>query len=221
MSEESGGIQKARLGEIKSCLLAGDKAGVVAGVERILSEHGDPQEILSEALIPGMSEVGESLARKEIFIPEVLMAAMAMQGALEIIRPILTGRKVQPKGTIVIGTVKGDIHDIGKNLVSYMVEGAGFQVVDLGVNVSAEKFLEAVVQHRPGIVGMSAMLTTTMEEMRQTIKVMEDRGVRGAVKVMVGGAPVNQRFALDIGADGYAEDASAVVAAVNRLLEAG
>lgn len=221
MTKESAGIQKAQLGEIKSCLLAGDKAGVVARVERILSEHGDPQEILSEALIPGMSEVGESLARKEIFIPEVLMAAMAMQGALEIIRPILTGRKVQPKGTIVIGTVKGDIHDIGKNLVSYMVEGAGFQVVDLGVNVPAEKFLEAIVQHRPGIVGMSAMLTTTMEEMRHNIEVMEDRGVRGAVKVMVGGAPVNQRFAQDIGADGYAEDASEVVAAVKKLLAAG
>lgn len=204
--------------EIKSCLIAGDKEGVVARVRTVLEEKGDPQLIVSEALIPGMSEVGEKMAQKEFFIPEVLLAALAMKEALEIIRPILMKSQIQSKGTIVLGTVKGDIHDIGKNIVGYMLEGAGFQVVDLGVNTNSEKFVEAIKRHRPLVVGMSAMLTTTMQEMSGVIKEMEKNGVRQGVRVMVGGAPVNRQFSSDIGADGYATDASEVVREVNKLL---
>lgn len=218
MDENSQGLLINQLKELQACLLEGKKAELIVGVKTLLAEHTTPQLILREALIPGMAQVGEKMARKEFFIPEVLMAAMAMQGALEIIKPLLTEGQFQPRGAILLGTVKGDLHDIGKNLVRYMLEGAGFDLVDLGINVSPEKFVEAITQKRPAVVGMSAMLTTTMGEMASTIKLMEQSGVRNAVKVLVGGAPVSHAFALEIGADGYAEDAGGVIGEVERLL---
>jgi 5-methyltetrahydrofolate--homocysteine methyltransferase len=206
------------LDEMKACLLAGDREGLVARVERFLGESADPQAVLDKALIPGMSEIGEEMARKEIFIPEVLMAAHAMQGALEVIRPVMAVSRFKSKGTIALGTVKGDVHDIGKNLVGYMLEGAGFRIVDLGINLDPEQFVEAIALHSPQVVGMSAMLTTTMQEMESVIRLMETRRVRHAVKVIVGGAPVSRAFALEIGADGYAEDAGSAIAEVWKLL---
>ncbi len=222
MAEKNVGEGLPRLLEtIKSYLVAGNKEGVVDGVRIFLSGGGNPQRVLSEALIPGMSEIGQKMAAKEVFIPEVLVSAMAMQAALQIVRPLLKADDVVSKGTIVLGTVKGDVHDIGKNLVSYMLEGAGFQLFDLGISVSPEQFVDAVDKYHPQVIGMSAMLTTTMMEMSSVISALEKAGVRGRVKVIVGGAPVNREFALQIGADGYAEEAGGAIAEVEKLLANG
>ncbi len=206
------------LSELKNCLVAGDREGVLEKAGSILENKGTAEQILNGALIPGMAEVGEKMGRQEMFIPEVLLAARAMQAALEVLKPILSKNQVHAKGTVVLGTVLGDIHDIGKNLVGNMLEGAGFKVVDLGVNVDSGKFISAIKEHAPDVVGMSAMLTTTMQEMLTAINQMAKDNVRKKVKVIVGGAPVNLRFAMDIGADGYAVSASTVVQEVNKLL---
>ena len=203
---------------IKTYLVAGDKQGVLDGVRVFLSGGGDPQLILTEALIPGMSDVGQKMASKEIFIPEVLASALAMQEALQIVKPLLGKGQATSKGTVVLGTVKGDVHDIGKNLVAYMLEGAGYELIDLGVNVSQESFVNAVDQYQPRVIGMSAMLTTTMVEMTAVIRALEKGGVRDRIKVIVGGAPVNRAFAVDIGADGYAEDAGGAMNEIKDLL---
>src|SRR5208337_3190989 len=161
---------------IKTYLLAGDKQGVLDGVRVFLSGGGDPQLILTEALIPGMSDIGQKMASKEIFIPEVLASALAMQEALRIVKPLLGKGQATSKGTVVLGTVKGDVHDIGKNLVAYMLEGAGYELIDLGVNVSQESFVNAVDQYQPRVIGMSAMLATTMVEMTAVIRALEKGG---------------------------------------------
>jgi 5-methyltetrahydrofolate--homocysteine methyltransferase len=170
-----------------------------------------PAVILSDALVAGMDVVGEKFRRDELFMPEVLIAAKAMQSAMEVLRPKLVETGVKTAGMIVLGTVKGDLHDIGKNLVGMLCEGAGYQVIDLGVDVAPERFVEEVRIHKPDIVGLSALLTTTMPRMKEVIESLVEAGLRSSVKVMVGGAPVTEKFAQDIGADGYSPDATSAV----------
>ena len=177
-----------------------------------------PETLLFEALIPSLEEVGARFERGDFFVPEMLIAGKAMAGALEILRPLLAETGVETVGTIIMGTVKGDVHDIGKNLVNIMLEGAGFRVIDLGVQVAPERFVEAIQEHHPDIVGFSAFLTTTMPMFKANINALEKSGLRDQVIVMVGGAPVNQEYADAVGADGYAADASAAVSRVKDLL---
>jgi methylmalonyl-CoA mutase cobalamin-binding domain/chain len=177
-----------------------------------------PETLLYEALIPALEEVGARFERGDFFVPEMLIAGKAMAGALEILRPLLAETGAQTIGKIVIGTVKGDVHDIGKNLVNIMFEGAGFEVIDLGVQVAPEKFLDAIREHQPDIVGFSAFLTTTMPMFKANINALEKAGMRSQVIVMVGGAPVTQEYADVVGADGYAADASAAVVRAKELL---
>lgn len=198
-------------------LLAGETDTVVRLTREALDAGLSAEAVLSQGLIPAMGEVGERFKNGEVFIPEVMLAARAMKGAMEVLKPILTRSSGAVAGTVVIGTVKGDLHDIGKNLVVMMLEGGGFEVVDLGADVSAERFVAAVQTHRPAFVGLSALLTTTMKEMRQTIRALEEAGLRAEVRVIVGGAPVTERFAAEIGADGYAPDATSAVAMVRSL----
>jgi 5-methyltetrahydrofolate--homocysteine methyltransferase len=178
---------------VNQCLAAGEKAG----------------DIVEHRLVPGMAIVGEKFKRNEIFVPEMLIAARAMKEALKILEPQLVAAGVKPEHNAVIGTVEGDLHDIGKNLVAMMWKGANIEVIDLGVNVSPAKFVEAVKQHRPKLLGLSALLTTTMPAMRDTVKAIRDAGL--AVKICVGGAPITHEFAREIGADGYASDAGSAV----------
>jgi corrinoid protein of di/trimethylamine methyltransferase len=179
----------------------------------------NPETLLYDALIPSLEEVGARFERGDFFVPEMLIAARAMQGALDILRPLLAETGAKPIGTVVIGTVKGDVHDIGKNLVNIMLEGAGFTVHDLGVNVAPEKFVEQVQEHEPDIVGFSAFLTTTMPMFKANINALEKTGLRDRVIVMVGGAPVTQEYADAVGADGYAADASTAVRLAKALIE--
>jgi len=178
----------------------------------------DPETLLYDALIPSLEEVGARFERGDFFVPEMLIAARAMQGALDILRPLLAETGAKPIGTFVMGTVKGDVHDIGKNLVNIMLEGAGFEVIDLGVQVAPEKFVSAIEEHQPDIVGFSAFLTTTMPMFKANINALEKAGLRQQVVVMVGGAPVTQEYADAVGADGYAADASATVKKAKALL---
>ncbi len=178
-----------------------------------------PEELLYEALIPSLEEVGARFERGDFFVPEMLIAGKAMAGALVILRPLLAETGAETIGKIVMGTVKGDVHDIGKNLVNIMFEGAGFEVIDLGVQVAPEKFVDAIKQHQPDIVGFSAFLTTTMPMFKANINALQKAGMRDQVIVMVGGAPVTQEYADVVGADGYASDASAAVVKAKELLQ--
>jgi 5-methyltetrahydrofolate--homocysteine methyltransferase len=186
--------------------------------QEALDAGESPDAILKEGLIPGMDRVGVKFKNCEIFIPEVLIAARAMHAAMAILKPILSKSTSTLAAKIIIGTVKGDLHDIGKNLVIMMLEGGGFEVVDLGVDVPVTKFIEAIKQHQPQVIGMSALLTTTMREMKNTIQAIEWAGLKEQVKAIVGGAPVTERFAREIGADGYAADAASAVDLVKSLL---
>lgn len=178
-------------------------------VQQGLDEGLSPKEILDSGLIVGMGEVGARFKRGDMFVPEVLMSAEAMQAGLQVLRPLLAAAGTKLIGKVVLGTVKGDLHDIGKNLVGMMCEGSGFEVIDLGFNVPPERFVDAVKEHQPEVVGLSALLTTTMRAMGYTIKALEEAGLRDSVKVMVGGAPVDAEFAHRIGADGYGSNAVA------------
>jgi 5-methyltetrahydrofolate--homocysteine methyltransferase len=178
-----------------------------------------PDEILQGGLIAGMDEVGKDFKAGDLFVPEVLIAARAMHAGMDILRPLLAEGEVPTAGRYVIGTVKGDLHDIGKNLVKMMLEGAGFQTVDLGTDVSAEDFIAAVREHQPRLMGMSALLTTTMVQMKAIIEALEEAGLRDSVKVMIGGAPVTSAFAEEIGADAYAPDAATAVDVARSLAE--
>ncbi|MGH9303704.1 MAG: corrinoid protein [Acidimicrobiales bacterium] len=178
-----------------------------------------PEELLFQALIPSLEEVGARFERGDFFVPEMLIAGKAMAGALARLRPLLAETGVESVGTFVMGTVKGDVHDIGKNLVNIMLEGAGFHVIDLGVQVSPEKFIAAIEEHEPDIVGFSAFLTTTMPMFKANINALEKAGLRDKVFVMVGGAPVTQEYADAVGADGYAADASAAVVRAKELVQ--
>jgi 5-methyltetrahydrofolate--homocysteine methyltransferase len=182
-------------------------------------ERGESAEaILKEGLVRAMERIGVRFKEGEIFIPEVLIAARAMHGGLAVLKPILSRSTGVLGGKVVLGTVKGDLHDIGKNLVGMMMEGGGYEVIDLGIDVPASKFVEAIGSHGPQVVGLSALLTTTMREMKNTLKAIEAAGLRSRVKVIVGGAPVTERFANEIGADGYGPDAASAVEVVKSLL---
>jgi 5-methyltetrahydrofolate--homocysteine methyltransferase len=200
------------LKEIADNVILGKRAIVETKVGEAIQAGLDPQSILNDALIAPMSEVGARFERGEFYVPEMLIAARAMQAGLALLKPHLYKGGVQMRGKVVIGTVKGDLHDIGKNLVAMMLEGAGFEIIDLGTDVSPEKFANTVRESGATLVGMSALLTTTMKNMKSVIEALEDLGVRQKVKVMIGGAPVTEAFAKDIGADGYAPDASRAVA---------
>ncbi len=199
--------------------LVGNAPSVKELTERGLADGMDPESLLYDALIPSLEEVGARFERGDFFVPEMLIAARAMQGALDILRPLLAETGAKPIGTFVMGTVKGDVHDIGKNLVNIMLEGAGFTVFDLGVNVAPEKFVEQIQEHEPDIVGFSAFLTTTMPMFKANINAIEKAGLREKVIVMVGGAPVTQEYANAVGADGYAADASTAVRLAKELIE--
>ncbi|MDP2884439.1 MAG: corrinoid protein [Ignavibacteria bacterium] len=191
----------------------------VSGLTQQLLDSGvSPQTILNDGLIAGMTVVGEKMRSGEMYLPEVLQSASAMHGSLKILKPHLVREGAQSPGKIMVGTVKGDMHDIGKNLVSIMLQGAGFDIVDLGLNVPPQKFVEAITAHQPAILGLSAMLTTTMLNMKTTIEAINAAGLRSNVKVIIGGAPVSQKFADEIGADGYARDAVLAVDKVKQLL---
>jgi 5-methyltetrahydrofolate--homocysteine methyltransferase len=200
------------LKEIADNVILGKRAVVEAKVREAIEASLDPQSILNEALIAPMGEVGARFEEGEFYVPEMLIAARAMQAGLALLKPHLSKGGIQMRGKVVIGTVKGDLHDIGKNLVAMMLEGAGFEIIDLGTDVSPEKFANTVRESGATLVGMSALLTTTMKNMKSVIEALEDLGVRQKVKVMIGGAPVTEAFAKDIGADGYAPDASRAVA---------
>jgi methylmalonyl-CoA mutase cobalamin-binding domain/chain len=199
--------------------LVGNAPVVSDGVKGGLEDGLEPERMLYDALIPSLEEVGARFERGDYFVPEMLIAARAMQGALDILRPLLVETGVQQVGTFVMGTVKGDVHDIGKNLVNIMLEGAGFTVIDLGVNVPPEKFVEQVEEHKPEIVGFSAFLTTTMPMFKANINALQKAGLRDKVIVMVGGAPVTQEYADAVGADGYAADASTAVRKAKELIQ--
>jgi methylmalonyl-CoA mutase cobalamin-binding domain/chain len=198
--------------------LVGNGPEVLALTRQGLELGLGPETLLYEALIPSLEEVGARFERGDFFVPEMLIAGKAMAGALEILRPLLAETGAQTIGKIVMGTVKGDVHDIGKNLVNIMFEGAGFEVIDLGVQVAPEKFLDAIREHQPDIVGFSAFLTTTMPMFKANINALEKAGMRDQVIVMVGGAPVTQEYADVVGADGYASDASAAVVRAKELI---
>ena len=204
--------------EMAASLIEGDAPSVKELTEKALAEGIEPARIVNEGLIPGMSEVGRRFKAGEFYLPEVLIAARAMHAGLDIVKPLFSRYDFKPVGTVVLGTVKGDLHDIGKNLVGMMLEGAGFQVIDLGVDVSPDKFVEAVKERRSHVVAMSALLTTTMPSMKATIEALKEAGLQGEVKVMVGGAPLTQRYADEIRADGYAPDAASAVDKARELL---
>jgi corrinoid protein of di/trimethylamine methyltransferase len=191
---------------------------VVAAVNEALSRGRDAYEVTTEGLVAGMDIVGNDFRDGIIFVPEVLMAAKAMKAGMAILRPLLVESGAPRQGTLVIGTVKGDIHDIGQNLVSMMMEGAGFDVFNLGINVNADKYLAAIREHQADIVGMSALLTTTMPYMQVVVDRLKEEGIRDEIIVMIGGAPVTQTFADHVGADGYGEDAATAVQVARKLI---
>ncbi|MDW7673251.1 MAG: corrinoid protein [Bacillota bacterium] len=199
-------------------VISGDMAQVTADTKAAVDAGLDPLEIINKGLIAGMNVVGQRFKVGDMYVPEVLMAAKAMAAGVEIVKPLLADGDVPSQGTIVIGTVKGDLHDIGKNLVAMMSESSGYKVVNLGVDISPESFADAVRQHKPQVVGMSALLTTTMLAMRDTIEVLKEEGLRDQVKVIIGGAPVTQDFADEIGADGFAPDAASATELIERLI---
>ena len=187
-------------------------------VEQALASGADPMAIISETMIPAMDEVGKLFQEEEFFVPELMLAGRAMKAAMEPLRPLLAAAGAQPAGVVVTGTVKGDLHDIGKNLVVSMLEGASFKVVDLGTDVWPEKFVEAIREHRPHIVCLSALLTTTMTAMKTTIEAIKAAGLRREVKILVGGAPISESYATEIGADGYGATATDAVALARRQM---
>jgi 5-methyltetrahydrofolate--homocysteine methyltransferase len=208
-----------RFEDIASGVIEGNLATVPELVQSALDEGLPPTEILENALIVGMNEVGKRFKEGSMFVPEVLRSARTMHAGQELLRPLLAETGGSSGGTIVLGTVQGDLHDIGKNLVGMLCEGAGFQVIDLGFNIEPEAFTEAVKAHQPDIVGMSALLTTTMRSMGHTIKALEEAGLRDNVKIMVGGAPVDTDFAERIGADGYGHNAASGAELAKKLMQ--
>jgi 5-methyltetrahydrofolate--homocysteine methyltransferase len=199
------------LQEIASKLYNGDDKAVAELVQQALDQGSAPEDVLAGGLIAGMDEVGKDFKAGDLYVPEVLIAARAMHAGMGVLRPLLAEADVPSAGKYLIGTVEGDLHDIGKNLVRMMLEGAGFETVDLGTDVKPEGFVEAVREHEPQIVGMSALLTTTMVNMKTAIEALVEAGLRDSIKIMVGGAPVTAAFAEEIGADGYAPDAASAV----------
>jgi 5-methyltetrahydrofolate--homocysteine methyltransferase len=210
----------AVLEDIYQSIIDGDTNGATEGVNQALEEKIAPAEILNKGLIAAMTEVGRLFEEGEFFVPEMLIAARAMKAGVAILKPKLVEEDIKPLGKVVIGTVKGDLHDIGKNLVAMMLEGAGFEIIDLGTDVAPEKFVEAIKENEAGFIGMSALLTTTMPAMRTTIDALKEAGVRNSVSVMIGGAPVTQNYADEIGADIYAPDGPSAARKAKQTIEA-
>jgi len=207
------------LGEVAEKLIAGKADEVRNLVKEALDEGQDVSKILNEGLVAGMSVVGEKFKKNEFYVPEVLIAARAMKAGMQLLNPILLEKNIKGVGTMVLGTVRGDLHDIGKNLVGMMLEGAGFEVIDLGVDVPSEKFIQAAKEKNANLVGLSALLTTTMLAMKDVTQAVEKEGLKGKVRVMIGGAPITQDYADEIGADGYAPDAASAVDTAKELLK--
>lgn len=201
-----------------NALIKGDRNTVIDLCRAAVKEGMPPEEILNQGLIAGMNVIGRRFKANEVYVPEVLIAARAMKGAMEVLKPCLAAAGIQPRGVVVIGTVKGDLHDIGKNLVGMMLEGAGFKVVDAGINVEPAKFIQLAKENNANVIGTSALLTTTMTNMKTVVDSVKSSGLSGKVKVMIGGAPVTQAYADEIGADGYAADAASAVLAVRDLV---
>jgi len=206
----------SQLEQLSESIRTGDRSQAKALTEALLAAETDPEAVLG-AMVRAMDDIGARFQRSEIFVPEMLIAARAMNEAMGLLEPSLVAAGIKPKFTAVIGTVQGDLHDIGKNLVAMMWKGAGFKVVDLGTNVAPQKFVEAVQQHAPHVVGLSALLTTTMPAMKTTIDALRQAGATGS-KVVIGGAPITQAYAHEIGADGYAPDAGSAVDCVRQLV---
>jgi corrinoid protein of di/trimethylamine methyltransferase len=203
---------------LHDAILSGDAKTAKTTTEQALAAGVEPMKLVQEYMMPAMAEVGRRFECNEYFVPELLLAARAMKAALELIRPLLAASGVKPAARVALGTVKGDLHDIGKNLVMAMLEGGGYEVIDLGVNVTPEQFVAAVKGKGANIVAMSALLTTTMPAMKTTVDALQQAGVRQQVKVLIGGAPITQKYADEIGADGYSESAAGAVNAAKKAL---
>jgi 5-methyltetrahydrofolate--homocysteine methyltransferase len=208
----------ADLQALADAVIRGNRDETAKLTQAALDGNVPVSDIINDGLIAGMGVVGEKFKNNEFYVPEVLIAARAMHAGMDLIKPLLAESGIQPKGTVAIGTVKGDLHDIGKNLVAMMLEGGGYEVVDLGVDVSPEKFVEAVNDKGAQVIALSALLTTTMPSMKDTIDSLKEAGVRDKVRVMIGGAPVTQNYADEIGADGYAPDAASAVDKAHELI---
>lgn len=206
------------LKEIPAMLEKGDAQGVKEQTKKAVNDGIPAVSILNDGLVAGMNVVGEKFKNNEIFIPEVLIAARAMKAGMEVIKPLLVEAKVEPRGKVIIGTVKGDLHDIGKNIVSMMLEGAGFEVINLGTDMTIERIMEQMEDGSPDVLGMSALLTTTMVYMKEVVDALKAAERRGEIKVIIGGAPITQAYAEEIGADGYAPDAASAVDLVKAVL---
>jgi corrinoid protein of di/trimethylamine methyltransferase len=206
--------------KLYEAILKGNLSLAVEMTKIAIEQQVDPKSIIDDYMSKAMDEIGSRFENGKAFVPELLMSARAMKGALELLRPLLANNNIPRVGTIVIGTVKGDLHDIGKNLVASMLEGSGFEVINLGVDISSEKFTASVVEHKPNILCLSALLTTTMNYMKEVIRVLEEAGLRDKVKIMIGGAPISSAFAKEIGADGYSSNANAAVSLAKQLLAA-
>ncbi len=211
----------ADLQALAEAVINGDRDEVARLAQEAVDEGVDPESIVNDGLIVGMDEVGRRFKANEFYVPEVLIAARAMHGGMDIVKPLLAESGIEPRGQVLIGTAQGDLHDIGKNLVAMMLEGGGYEVVDIGVDVSPDQFVEAISEHSPNVVAMSALLTTTMPAMKDTIEALDAAGIRDQIKVMIGGAPVTQDYADEIGADGYAPDAASAVDLAADLMSAG
>lgn len=206
------------MNELHEAIVKGNAKAARTLTEEVLADGKPPLEVVQGILAPAMSEIGSRFESGECFIPELLLAARAMKGAMAIIQPLLTEAEAEPMGRVVVATVTGDLHDIGKNLVSSLMEGAGFEVLDLGVDVGAEQIVSAVKEKNPDVVALSALLTTTMPAMKTTIEALGAAGVRDQVKVLVGGAPITQHFADEIGADGYSDNAAGAVTLAKHVM---
>ena len=207
------------LDDLRKSVIDGELNATQDQVNKALAENIPPEEILTKGLISAMTEVGRMFENGEFYVPEMLISARAMKGGLAILRPHLAAANIKAIGKVVIGTVQGDLHDIGKNLVGMMLEGAGFEVIDLGVDVSPEKYIAAVNEHKPDLIGCSALLTTTMPRMKDILLALQATGLRDSVKVMIGGAPVTEQYAMEIGADIYAPDAASAAQHARQLMQ--
>lgn len=207
----------AEFDALSKSVIAGDMAAVVSATKAAIDAGSDPLEIINNGLIAGMNVVGAKFKAGDMFVPEVLMAAKSMAAGVDIVKPLIAEGSMAAKGKILIGTVKGDLHDIGKNLVAMMMESSGFDVVNVGVDIASDKFVAAVKEHKPDVVGLSALLTTTMPAMKDTIDALTEAGLRKNIKVIIGGAPVTSDFAKEIGADGFAPDAASAAELVGEL----
>lgn len=208
------------LDQLYFAIVDGNAKAAAAVTQEAVAADVDPQLLLTDYMIPAMDEVGARFEANECFVPELLISARAMKSAMEVIRPLLLGKAIEPAGRVVVATVQGDLHDIGKNLVATMLEGGGFQIVDIGTDVSPDKLADAVATHKPQLIALSALLTTTLPSMKRMIDRLAQDDLRGGVKVMIGGAPVTQDFADEIGADGYSDNAAGAVNLARQLMAA-